>query len=54
MTIANWNDNLYDAFVALDGSIFSAVFYWSIIIFGQWMLFNLCVANPCPPPKPTS
>ena len=44
MTIANWNDNLYDAFVALDKSLFSAVYYWAIIIFGQWMLFNLFVA----------
>ena len=44
MTIANWNDNLYDAYVALHGSVFAAAYYWAVVIVGNWMLFNLFVA----------
>ena len=45
ITIANWNDNMYDAWAAAgsDG-ILSALYYWALVILGNWMLFNLFVA----------
>jgi hypothetical protein len=46
MTMANWNDDLYDAYVGLgQGSgMGSFVYFALVIILGNWMLFNLFVA----------
>ena len=42
MTIANWNDNMYDGWVVSE--VGSWLYFWSLVIFGNWMLFNLFVA----------
>jgi len=42
MTIANWNDNFYEAWPVSDWG--SVIFYWALVMIGNWMLFNLFVA----------
>ncbi|EKX47601.1 hypothetical protein GUITHDRAFT_86293, partial [Guillardia theta CCMP2712] len=42
MTIANWNDDMYTA-VANAGAA-SGFWFYSLIVFGNWILFNLFVA----------
>ena len=41
MTMANWNDNLYDAW---PNGATSFIFFALVIVLGNWMLFNLFVA----------
>ena len=42
MSIANWNDNFYDGYAI--SQVGSWLYFWALVIFGNWMLFNLFVA----------
>ena len=42
LTTANWNDDLYDA--AASNGVTSALFFYAIIVIGNWMLLNMFIA----------
>ena len=42
LTGANWNDNLYAAASSIDASV--CLYFYAIIIVGNWMLLNLFIA----------